>query len=528
MLNAQWRKTVNYSLSLLLEKSELDRCMYIDYRNKKECKYSGIVMWDDGIMCDSFHHEEKLICIAAVSDFLEWSSETIQQVSTKYGLILVDEDDVWDVGRMQYNSSLINVSGDLIIIRDMPLVKGFNKLTSIFRSLNHIMEAFTNAVINHSDLQYIIELFFEYIGNPAYIVDSSFKVLAVDRRNDMRELSAVWRRLEDQGYLQYDIVTQMINDQELSKIEAEENATRVQSVHFNTPFINYNLRKKNKLIGHLFVVNMFKTITPGDIEICSILGKFIEKSMADNPRYQMERGRLYEYFMSDIFSGRIRNLDEIRRQMLPLKYKEDSFYIIAVIKPAEDNLSELSEERLFYLLEREYACKPTKYKDKVSILLPIQEMENIENIMAGLSKIAHNLNLYVGVSERFYGYSFIHLGMKQALVACEDARCSDMEIKRFEDCALEYLKKEIFKNKNIDMFEPPCLSMLKEYDQKNNTSLLETLKMFLTHERNIMETSKAMFIHRNTLTYRIRKIEEITRINLEDSELRLRSMFFLD
>ena len=56
--------------------------------------------------------------------------------------------------------------------------------------------------------------------------------------------------------------------------------------------------------------------------------------------------------------------------------------------------------------------------------------------------------------------------------------------------------KEIFDGKNPD-----------EFDQET----LTTIDKFFENNLNVSETSRQLFIHRNTLVYRIEKIEKATK-----------------
>ncbi|KRE71654.1 hypothetical protein ASG77_11590 [Arthrobacter sp. Soil762] len=52
------------------------------------------------------------------------------------------------------------------------------------------------------------------------------------------------------------------------------------------------------------------------------------------------------------------------------------------------------------------------------------------------------------------------------------------------------------------------------------TALRETLEVYLRHSGNTSETCGELFIHRNTLTYRLRQIEEVLQLDLDDGEVR--------
>ncbi|MFK4640191.1 DNA-binding PucR family transcriptional regulator [Paenarthrobacter histidinolovorans] len=52
------------------------------------------------------------------------------------------------------------------------------------------------------------------------------------------------------------------------------------------------------------------------------------------------------------------------------------------------------------------------------------------------------------------------------------------------------------------------------------TALRETLDSYLRHSGSSREICDELFIHRNTLTYRLRKIEDALGLDLSDGEVR--------
>jgi len=59
---------------------------------------------------------------------------------------------------------------------------------------------------------------------------------------------------------------------------------------------------------------------------------------------------------------------------------------------------------------------------------------------------------------------------------------------------------------------------LVEYDKENGTNLIETMEAYFRQNGNISEAAKELFVHRNTLIYRIDKIKMILDSDLKDSE----------
>lgn len=61
------------------------------------------------------------------------------------------------------------------------------------------------------------------------------------------------------------------------------------------------------------------------------------------------------------------------------------------------------------------------------------------------------------------------------------------------------------------------LKKLEMYDNTNGSFLIETLLNYYMSGFNIGKTAQMMFVHRNSLQYRLKKIEEILKISLDDS-----------
>jgi DNA-binding PucR family transcriptional regulator len=59
-----------------------------------------------------------------------------------------------------------------------------------------------------------------------------------------------------------------------------------------------------------------------------------------------------------------------------------------------------------------------------------------------------------------------------------------------------------------------ALSRLAAYDSERGSSLLRTLEEFLQRRGNISATSEALYIHANTLRQRLRRIGELSGIDL--------------
>ena len=75
--------------------------------------------------------------------------------------------------------------------------------------------------------------------------------------------------------------------------------------------------------------------------------------------------------------------------------------------------------------------------------------------------------------------------------------------------------------------QPLIIHTLLQSDLNRKTSYIETLTAYLSHSQKPAPTCAALHIHRNTLDYRLRRIEELTGLDWGDGDLMFRLYFSL-
>lgn len=70
-------------------------------------------------------------------------------------------------------------------------------------------------------------------------------------------------------------------------------------------------------------------------------------------------------------------------------------------------------------------------------------------------------------------------------------------------------------------FAEEIMRPLAEYDEQNRGSLVKTVEAYFGHHGNISQTAESLFVHRNTLLYRMDRIQELTGLQLDQANMRL-------
>lgn len=134
-----------------------------------------------------------------------------------------------------------------------------------------------------------------------------------------------------------------------------------------------------------------------------------------------------------------------------------------------------------------------------------------------------NYIVNIGIGTRQKSLEKYKLSYEQA------SKCINLAIKQkqknmiyyYEQLGLYQLFYDINNKTLLENFVHNILYSLIAYDKKYNTNLIQTLEVYLNKNCNLNQTAETLFIHRNTIKYRLQRIEEITNTSLDDAFTRL-------
>ncbi len=101
----------------------------------------------------------------------------------------------------------------------------------------------------------------------------------------------------------------------------------------------------------------------------------------------------------------------------------------------------------------------------------------------------------------------------EALEMLIENRFGDVSVSSVSDLRTPLMLKNLAHRKDLI---PPILMRLAEHDKAKDTMYLETLYYYLICSRSLKKTCDALFTHRNTVLYRIRRIQEDFLIPIDD------------
>lgn len=144
--------------------------------------------------------------------------------------------------------------------------------------------------------------------------------------------------------------------------------------------------------------------------------------------------------------------------------------------------------------------------------------EAMKKLYIKLMKEFTGLEFYLGLDKKDCTLETFHNGYeasKKILQINKLLRHEKSNI-RFSDIDVYRLFLEMDSKENLKKFYENNLGKLEAYDNMNDTDYLQVITSYYENNCKMNETASALFIHRNTLNYKMNKIEEILDINLDD------------
>lgn len=128
---------------------------------------------------------------------------------------------------------------------------------------------------------------------------------------------------------------------------------------------------------------------------------------------------------------------------------------------------------------------------------------------------AKGFEIIAGVSQGAVGIDSLPGSYRRALSVLKIAKKQKEKLLCYEDIGIYQLLIEIENTRVLSTFYEENLRALDDFDEKNGTDYLDTLRRYLEQNGSVQAVAKDMFVHRNTINYKLKKIKEILNCELD-------------
>jgi sugar diacid utilization regulator len=401
------------------------------------------------------------------------------------------------------------------------MVKKNQQLTS-----NQIIDL---KMLDNKSLHDLIEYVSERLQNPVTIESPNFELISYSGSyqvlDDVRKETILGKKAP--SYL----IQKFKEEKIIELIESADGPVRVpaiEEIRFSKRIVAC-IRSNKKVLGYLWILESNRKLSAEDFQFLN--------EMIDDVAYlmvtpQREGKKAEEQLFIKLIEGHYTNVKmvELEAEMAGITFPEE-FIIVVFYTTEHDEYKRIEryvEPFCTYEKKHSYLLK----KEKQLIVLIGKEERGNQTVEEAAKHLASTIihregadkskTLFVGVSQKSSRLLRLKNLYTEALEVINIRRSfgikqipfmySNLGIYRLLSTIQERYAEEGYVNETI--------FLLKKYDVENKTELLHTLDTYLKCNCRMKETASSLFVHPNTLSYRLKRIFELTAIDFNDMNQR--------
>lgn len=368
------------------------------------------------------------------------------------------------------------------------------------------------------DIQELLDICWDIIGVPILAVDIMYNVLGISPQTKTGDYQ--WDYLlENRGY-ETDMIVQLYEEGIMQSVNENEAPYIVDwGSCKDAPKIQGIIRVNDIIEGYVTMNCKDAPITSDKMKAMEIIQSTCAFFFKDR---ESESSMHYTYLKTltgELFHHRIHS-----KKQLELWYKdtgirlEPPYQVVAVSTDVTNEKNVLSYIRKS--IRQFFPCQLALIQHNVLLILRYN-MNITKNTQASEKQfhtILEKFSAHCGVSNTFDNL----LELASFQMQAEDAMRLGSRLNRryriayYEDYYLPAILLPRMEQMPQSNYLSPVIAKVQAYDKAHSTDFLPTLQVYINSLCSTAETAESLHIHRNTLLYRLNKIEELTGVSLGD------------
>ncbi|MBD8004137.1 PucR family transcriptional regulator [Bacillus norwichensis] len=391
------------------------------------------------------------------------------------------------------------------------------------------MERLLEKITSLTNIEEITELISQFLKKPVVIEDEQFSLLAYssfyidqfDEANKQTIFTKRWTIPILEKFMDEGIVDRLKTLPEPFRVE------KIEDIGLNQRVV-VSAKYKSRVFGFIWVQETDRTLTEDELSFLLDVSFHVGKLLYQNKQLKLkkdeQKNEFFKKILEDTFQTEAQIKWEAANVNIPIP---DSFIsIVFTVGPSsEESFGELLEkiglfantlkmpshvfinQLMAVVLIGSSLSSPTDLKIHANTLVTsVLGQFNEEKVYTGISNqytsVIHMRKSYLEAIEVIKTAKFI--GIKEL----SSFEYKKLGLFRYLETILQQQKK--MGDQNEDLLK------LKQKDEESQTNLLQTLEIYLEESCRLKQAAEKLFIHTNTLKYRLNQINQLTEIDFDD------------
>lgn len=260
---------------------------------------------------------------------------------------------------------------------------------------------------------------------------------------------------------------------------------------------------------------------PWEVHLADLIKDFCMRCLYS----EKEDRELSKLFQEILTNNQI--VEEARPQLMSAFDVDGNFQVVLISVEGSDNFNAIERRKIAFQIELCFEKIDSSYAffwyDGYFVLivnnLKADELKVIiDKMHKRAKKRIDDKRVYLGIGSQMKDLGQVYLSYKRAKAAILMAMQFELPIVFFEDMGVYQILFSIEDKQILIEMYHRLLQPLIDYDQKHHGELEKTLFYYLIYGESQITMAKNLYMHRNTITYRMNKIKELLNCQLDTFE----------
>lgn len=270
--------------------------------------------------------------------------------------------------------------------------------------------------------------------------------------------------------------------------------------------------------------------TPWEVHMADLIKDFSMRCLYS----QKEDNQVSKLFQSVLTTPQV--VEEVRQELMGVFDVDGHFQVILIGIEGSDLFDTIERRRTLFQLELCFEKIESPYTffwfDGYFVLvvnnLDPDLLEKITNKMYKRTKKRMPARfIHLGIGSQMNDFRQMILSYKRARAAVAMAEQFNYPMIDFEEMGIYQILFSIEDKQILSQMYYRLLKPLIEYDQKHHSELEKTLFYYLIYDGSQVAMAKNLYMHRNTINYRMTKVKELLGCQLDTFEEKMPYMLAL-
>jgi hypothetical protein len=380
--------------------------------------------------------------------------------------------------------------------------------------------AILDAAIDEDGVQGILEEASRILGNPIMVTDRCFNV--IDHTKGMKVENAEWKSNINMGRSSDTLVRSWIKDRVFDRHLEERSPILISSgLEKKQKWLAGRIEVRGQTAGYVGVLEYEREFQKSDYHTVELLCRLLSGIAGRKSNDGGSLGFVNDEVLTDLLAGREDTMSPVvlsdRLKRINMGQIESFQVLVLDVDPFDSTrmLVPYLIDNIGRIVEKVSAVE---FENSLVLIIAIKRYAYIKKHDIGfLEKYLTERNMHGGLSRPFDEIRGIRKFYRQAVSAMKSGfrLHPSKSLYHYDDYAAYAMMDECFSKRDLLEFCHPVVISLYEKDRKEGTDDLKSLIEYAAF-RNMNKAAQALGIHRNTLSYRIAKIVDETRIDLDN------------